>query len=106
MLTLKDLLDYEHFSAEELEVIMEHEHLPPIVALEKVEHFLGFDWGNAAIHQMILDRYNAAKGKGDEKRAREIRDVMRKFDLEHRLGYDRRTVKHHGRLGPRARRAA
>lgn len=60
MITARDCMDLSGLEDEVIQVICEHEHLPPVLAVEKGEFFLNQSWGPAAIDQMILDQYEVS----------------------------------------------
>lgn len=91
MITMHDMDGFCPLSMDEVRVIAAHEHLPDIVALEKVTHFLAQEYGNAAIHQMLTDEFRRAFGKGDLDQATLIQRMLAIFDAVHPVAYDRRT---------------
>ncbi len=94
MITMHDMDGFCPLSLDEVRVIAVHEHLPDIVALEKVTHFLSKEYGNAAIHQMLQDEYRKAFAKGDLDRAIIVERMLDIFDSGHPASVDRR---HNGR---------
>lgn len=95
MITMHDMDGFCPLSMDEVKVVAVHEHLPDIVALEKVTHFLAQEYGNAAIHQMLDDEFRRAFGRGDLDRAILIERMLDIFDSGHPVGYDRRTGDRH-----------
>lgn len=92
MITMYDLDGFCPLSMDEVKVIASHEHLPDIIALEKVTHFLAQEYGNAAIHQMLDDEYRRAFGRGDLDRASVVQRMLGIFDAGHPVAYDRRML--------------
>lgn len=90
MITMHDMDGFCPLSLDEVRVIAVHEHLPDIVALEKVTHFLSQEYGNAAIHQMLQDEFRKAFAKGDLDRATLIERMLLIFDSGHPVERDRR----------------
>lgn len=90
MLTLQDCVEMSDVDLDELFAIAHHEHLPDIVALEKVQMFLQQDWGPPAVRQMILDEVRGGLEDGDCKRTVEALKLLEKAVRTHPGGHDRR----------------
>lgn len=90
MITMHDMDGFCPLTMDEVRVIAVHEHLPDIVALEKVTHFLAQEYGNAAIHQMLHDEYRKAFARGDLDRATLVERMLDIFDSGHPVTFDRR----------------
>lgn len=95
MITMHDMDGFCPLSMDEVKVVAVHEHLPDIVALEKVTHFLAQEFGNAAIHQMLDDEFRRSFGRGDLDRAILIERMLDIFDSGHPVGFDRRAEGRH-----------
>ena len=85
MLCLEDCLDFCDLSAEEVEAIAEHEHIPTIVAAEMGCELLKTDDGVARLHDMILDDIEIALQHGHVAHANELADTYRRFRGAHPL---------------------
>jgi len=57
MLTARDCLDFSDLDEAVIQVICEHEHLSPMLAIEKGAFLMEQAWGAAAIDHMIVDQY-------------------------------------------------
>ncbi|WP_019646885.1 hypothetical protein [Novispirillum itersonii] len=90
MLTLTDCLHFSGITEAELALVAHHEHLPPLVALEKAHAFLQRDWGEPALRQMVLDEVRAALLSEDPERARAMLEQLQKTFTDHPGGIDRR----------------
>lgn len=83
MLTLEDCLGLCDLSEEEIEAIMEHEHVPEIVAVEMAQYLVTCPDGERCLKRMILDDIAAAEARGDERHAWKLRMVLRHFIRTH-----------------------
>lgn len=83
MLTLEDCIGLCDLSEEEIEAIMEHEHVPEIVAVEMAQYLIGCPEGGPCLKRMILDDIEAAEARGDEQHAWKLRMVLRHFVRTH-----------------------
>lgn len=90
MLTLIDCLHFSGITEAELNVVAHHEHLPPLVALEKAHAFLQKEWGEPALRQMVLDEVRAALLSEDPERARAMLEQLQRTFADHPGGTDRR----------------
>jgi hypothetical protein len=90
MLTLDDCIALCDLTEEEIEAIMEHEHVPEIVAVEMAQYLVHCPDGGRCLKRIILDDIEAAEARGDEAHAWKLRMVLRHFirshpDFEERL---------------------
>lgn len=85
MLCLEDCLDFCDLSADEVEAIAEHEHIPTIVAAEMGCELLKTDDGVARLHVMMLDDIEIALQHGHVAHANELADTYRRFRGAHPL---------------------
>lgn len=85
MLCLEDCLDFCDLSADEVEAIAEHEHIPTIVAAEMGCELLKTDDGLARLHVMMLDDIQIALQHGHVAHANELADTYRRFRGAHPL---------------------
>lgn len=90
MLTLTDCLHLTDVSEAELAAIAHHEHLPPLLALEKAHTFLQTDWGAPAMRQIALDELRDAMRSGDRDRVLSAMEQLRETCCAHPGGVDRR----------------
>lgn len=90
MLTLTDCLHFSGITEAELALVAHHEHLPPLVALEKAHAFLQRDWGEPALRQMVLDEVRAALLSEEPEQARAMLEQLQKTFTDHPGGIDRR----------------
>lgn len=79
MISLTECVDLSGLSADEVDVIAEHEHIPTIVAAE-----LGFDLlttpkGIYRLHSIMLDALEQAKLANDARKARRIDRIYSRF---------------------------
>lgn len=77
MITLQDCLDMSGLSADLVNAIAEHEHLPSIVAMELGENLLANPEGRAVIERYLDEDLAAAWRSGDRHR---IARVQRAID--------------------------
>lgn len=83
MLTYEDCVALSELTAEEIEAIEEHEHVPAIVAAELGNYLLHTPEGIPVLKRMILDDIEAARASGNWKHALELRLVLRHFVQTH-----------------------
>lgn len=83
MLTLKECLEYCDLTAEEIEAIAEHEHLPEIVAAEMAEYLVQSQDGVRKIRHIIFDDIRLAKESGGIDKARRLETVLKHFIATH-----------------------
>lgn len=85
MLCLEDCLDFCDLTADEVDAIAEHEHIPTIVAAELGCTLLKTDNGLARLHVMMLDDIQLALQHGHLSHAHELADTYRHFRSNHPL---------------------
>lgn len=90
MLTLTDCLHFSGITEAELNLVAHHEHLPPLLALEKAHAFLQKDWGEPALRQIVLDEVRAALLSQDPEQARAMLEQLQRTFTDHPGGVDRR----------------
>lgn len=83
MLTLEDCLALSELTEEEILAIAEHENLPEIVALELGNYLVHTRQGEARIKRMILDDIERARSCGNQRRAGELKAVLKHFCEAH-----------------------
>ena len=83
MLTFDDCLALCGLSEEEVRAIAEHEHLPPIVALELGDCLMHGPAGELLINHMVIDDIRAAERRGDPVRAAQLKQTLRHFIEQH-----------------------
>lgn len=83
MLTLDDCIALCDLTEEEIEAIMEHEHVPAIVAVEMAQYLVGCPDGNRCLKRIILDDIQAAEAQGKNEHAMRLRMVLRHFIRTH-----------------------
>jgi hypothetical protein len=79
MLTLEDCIAMSDLTAEEVDAIAEHEHLPATVATELGCYLVHLDDGRAAIRSMIRDDIDRAVAHRQFGHAAALRLVLRHF---------------------------
>ncbi len=79
MITIEDCLGSSELTAEEIEAIAEHEHIPEIAAAGLGEYLLHEHKGAEVIRDMILDDLMAARTRGDEAHMKELGMVLMQF---------------------------
>ena len=85
MLTIEDCIAHARISEDELNAIVEHEHIPAILAVELADHLCRSKDGERKICQMIRDDVVAARWRGDWHRAANLERVLRKFAEAHKV---------------------
>ena len=85
MLTYEDCVALSDLTEEEIEAIMEHEHLPAMVAAELGNYLVHSAEGVPLLKRMILDDIEMARGRGDWDHAMKLRLVLRHFVQSHPL---------------------
>ncbi len=85
MLTYEDCVALSDLTEEEIEAIMEHEHLPAMVAAELGSYLVHSPEGVPMLKRMILDDIEAARSRGDLDHALKLRLVLRHFVQTHPL---------------------
>ena len=92
MLTFDDCVALCELTAEEIEAIAEHEHLPMIVAAELGSYLIQGPDGALRIKRIILDDMMAADRAGDDTRALTLKLVLRHFIDRHPECRDRQPA--------------
>ncbi len=85
MLTYEDCVALSDLTEEEIEAIMEHEHLPAMVAAELGSYLVHSPEGVPMLKRMILEDIEAARDRGDLDHALKLRLVLRHFVQTHPL---------------------
>ncbi|MCG8595138.1 MAG: hypothetical protein MI785_12355 [Kiloniellales bacterium] len=83
MLTYEDCVALSDLTEAEIEAIMEHEHLPAMVAAELGNYLVHSPGGLPMLKRMILDDIEASRGRGDWDHALKLRLVLRHFVQTH-----------------------
>ncbi len=79
MLTYEDCIGFSELTADEVDAIAEHEHVPTIVALEMGRYLLDAPDGTRVLKRFILDDIDAARGRGDTLHAACLKLILRDF---------------------------
>lgn len=88
MLTYEDCVGMSELTAEEIDAIAEHEHVPAIVAVEMGRYLVTTPEGSLALKRIILDDIEAARARGDTLHAACLRLVLRDFCHRFQLSVD------------------
>ena len=83
MLTIEDCIALSDLTEEEIAAIAEHEHVPAIVAAELGHYLIKAPGGVSALKRIILDDIQAARDRGNSRRARQLQLVLRAFVQGH-----------------------
>lgn len=83
MLTLDDCIALCELSADEVDAIARHEHIPQIAAAELGNYLAHSAAGELCIKDMIRDDIGAAAARGDRERALALKLVIRDFIARH-----------------------
>ena len=83
MLTREDCLALCELSEEEVVAIVEHEHLPEMIALEMGQYLCHTPDGEARIERMIIEDINAARSSGNIAHIAKLVSVLRHFVETH-----------------------
>lgn len=84
MLTVEDCIDLCELTAEEVEAIAEHEHLPTIIAAELGNYLIHSESGVPMIQRFILDDIELAENRGDTVRVNTLKLTLKHFVETHR----------------------
>lgn len=79
MLSLTDCLDFIDLDHATVEVIAEHQHLPPVVAAELGNQLIGSARGIYRIHEMHRDLIARAAESGQLQREQSLRRIYAGF---------------------------
>ena len=82
-LTIEDCIALCGLTAEEVEAIAEHEHVPQIVAAEMAAYLTESPSGERRIRKMIREDIESAQGRGDHAHAAKLKLVLKHFVDEH-----------------------
>jgi hypothetical protein len=88
MLTYEDCVGMSDLTADEIDAIAEHEHVPAIVAVEMGRYLMTTPKGSLALKRIILDDIQAARDRGDTLHAACLRLVLRDFCERCQLSVD------------------
>ena len=83
MLTIEDCIALSDLTEAEIDAVAEHEHIPAIVATELGHYLIETPDGVPALKRIIIDDIEAARARGDEKHALQLRLVLRAFVESH-----------------------
>lgn len=83
MLTFEDCLALCELSEEEIEAIVEHEHIPEVIALELGHYLCRSPDGELCLKRMILDDIAVMEEQGNLEHALKLRQVLRHFVQTH-----------------------
>lgn len=82
MLTYEDCIGLSELTAEEIEAIAEHEHIPEMAALEMGNYLIHTEKGERRIKAMIADDIVLARQAGNRRHAATLKLVLKHY-LEH-----------------------
>lgn len=83
MLSLQECFDLSDLSEDEIEVIAEHEHVPPIVAAELGTTLLKTKTGLCLLRLYLLESIERARETGDFAKARRLDEIYSRLENEH-----------------------
>jgi hypothetical protein len=83
VLTFEDCLAFVDLDEEEIDAIIEHEHLPGMLALELGNYLCHCKNGEPCLRRMILDDIQAARLAGNKAHAAKLKLVLRHFCETH-----------------------
>jgi hypothetical protein len=83
MVSLSECIGMSELSEEEVDVIAEHEHVPPMVAAELGQTLLQTRKGIFRLHQMFRDRLAALAEKRDRMKERELSNLYMQFQARY-----------------------
>lgn len=79
MLTYEDCIGVSGLTADEVEAIAEHEHVPAMVALEYGRYIMDGPDGKKVLQRIILDDIEAARERGDSLHAACLKLILQDF---------------------------
>ena len=79
MLTLEDCIGLSDLTEEEIDAIVEHEHVPEMIAVEMGSYLIHREDGALCLKRIILDDIRAAEERDEFKHALKLRLVLRHF---------------------------
>ncbi|TVQ39432.1 MAG: hypothetical protein EA356_01695 [Geminicoccaceae bacterium] len=88
MLTYEDCVGLSELTADEIDAIAEHEHIPAIVAAEMGRYLMTTQDGSTVLKRIILDDIEAARERGDSLHAACLRMVLRDFCKRSHISVD------------------
>ena len=91
MLTYEDCLALCDLTAEEVEAIADHEHIPEIVAAELGKYLIQSDDGEICIRSYIVDDMKHCRERGDTEGVARLEQVLRYFLCSHPKAERRRA---------------
>jgi hypothetical protein len=86
MLSREDCLALCELDADIVDAIVEHEHVPEIIAAELGHYLVHTPEGELRIRRIILDDIDAARAAGDQEKVRRLRLSLLVFARNHPLG--------------------
>lgn len=79
MLTYEDCVELSDLTAEEIEAIAQHEHLPEMAALELGSYLVHTPEGIPMIKRIILDDIETARKHGHPEKVLQLKLVLKRF---------------------------
>ena len=83
MVSLEDCIAMSGLNADEVEAIVEHEHVPPIEAAAIGAELMEEPDGPARVRAILVDDLRAARARGDLSHAAGLLATLRRFLHEH-----------------------
>lgn len=83
MLTYQDCVELSDLTAEEIEAIAEHEHLPEMAALELGSYLVHTEEGVPMIKRIILEDIETARQHGHPEKVLKLKLVLKHFVETH-----------------------
>ncbi len=83
MLTIEDCIELCGLSAEEIDAIAQHEHIPEMQAIELAEYLVHCDDGIPRIKHIIQDDLADARQRHDTEAIKRYRNVLKHFIASH-----------------------
>ena len=83
VLTFEDCLGLCDLTEAEVLAVADHEHMPPIAALELGNYLVHSATGEECIKAMIRDDIAAANASGERLRALALKSIIRDYILKH-----------------------
>ena len=78
-MTYEDCIGVSGLTADEVEAIAEHEHVPAMVALEYGRYIMEGPDGKKVLQRIILDDIEAARERGDSLHAACLKLILQDF---------------------------
>ncbi|MFP4126149.1 MAG: hypothetical protein ACLFU0_05835 [Alphaproteobacteria bacterium] len=79
MLTYEDCIGVSGLTADEVDAIAEHEHVPSMIALEYGRYIMEGPDGEKVLRGIILDDIESARARGDTLHAACLKLILRDF---------------------------